>query len=580
MKNDKIDKAAEQIVMPEYLKKRIMDRCSTISANADDGDPANDIIQVSGVDRVERHTVRHILTAVAACAVLAAGLGATIHFMPGAPRSDLAVNMSDTEEDTLFGKLLSNDFSIENAEELSAEQRNDIKNIIEEAAIDELTEDNFNYGEDLEADRKILYKLNAVDSTGTYHLIILNNDRVLYITAPIEIVNEKKQVKRKYYSTDTDSLFMQISGVLGKSSQAAVPAIFADIEERDCMEVTYSCSEPIPPDKRHELAELFSSAGFTLEPDCLEIDQCPEYVFTDSLNEYAMPDIDSCIFLYRLGMAEVHEDGETRFYSFDYDTVRNGINDILFPDMICTGKELSFANMLNEDIQYLNCKVNEEFPSSYEANSVLYDYLCKAEFRRIDNNDSINAYRSVTSLNNEKGSLGFTLFGIGHRGSENSWSVRLYDSGYAEVYDKSHTGTELAAYIYDPVGFYSALSKAFPDLAYSYPPFGTIYKSGSCTLNGEQLNEPMSRELSKLFFGLNWKNDKVSDSFRSEEPEYTVETGSIVIHTYKDGTLEYRDGDSKVHTFDDLSFYGNAYISWPESIEMIIHPKNSPAQEE
>ena len=87
---------------------------------------------------------------------------------------------------------------------------------------------------------------------------------------------------------------------------------------------------------------------------------------------------------------------------------------------------------------------------------------------------------------------------------------------------------------------------------------------GEIKVNGEVVEERMVKNLSNAFFGYDYSNNVVNDSFRSEEPVYTIETSAmqtaggeeytLTIRVYKDGTLEYNDTEGKIHSFDKLGF--------------------------
>ena len=137
MNDDKLRKSAEHITMPDELKNRIIDRCDDIYA----AEKRNDIghnDHVSGVERVESHPIRRTITAVAACAVLAAGVGTGIHFMPkngGGESASDASEISETGISSLpaeINELLDMEFVCQSSIKLTAEQRNDIKNIVSE----------------------------------------------------------------------------------------------------------------------------------------------------------------------------------------------------------------------------------------------------------------------------------------------------------------------------------------------------------------------------------------------------------------------------------------------------------------
>ena len=103
MKKDRLEGAADDIKMPEYLKKRILTKCSEISESQPSDKQFH--IQASGVERVSDNPIKRTFTAVAACAVLVSGFGIAAHFMPRPSANDRTAELSNDDKEQYFSTL-------------------------------------------------------------------------------------------------------------------------------------------------------------------------------------------------------------------------------------------------------------------------------------------------------------------------------------------------------------------------------------------------------------------------------------------------------------------------------------------
>lgn len=76
MMEKKIKSSAEKITMPDKTRERIMDRCIELEKSERSGN-TNYTDHVFTVERVKPNRIRRVISGIAACAVLAGGIGAT-----------------------------------------------------------------------------------------------------------------------------------------------------------------------------------------------------------------------------------------------------------------------------------------------------------------------------------------------------------------------------------------------------------------------------------------------------------------------------------------------------------------------
>lgn len=82
MKDNRIKSSAEKIKMPDELKNRIIDRCREVETTMNENKDNREYTEhVFDVERVKERNILRTVSAVAACAVLVGGIGATGYYM-------------------------------------------------------------------------------------------------------------------------------------------------------------------------------------------------------------------------------------------------------------------------------------------------------------------------------------------------------------------------------------------------------------------------------------------------------------------------------------------------------------------
>jgi hypothetical protein len=339
----------------------------------------------------------------------------------------------------------------------------------------------------------------------------------------------------------------------------AQPRPLAGIAERLYKEASYSTTDTIPKEKRLQLDDLMSKIEFTYMPDCNGTTGVPAYFFTDKDPSGLAESSDRCYFYYN-GIAEVHEYGKTYYYSFDFEILSKCINDILFDGPAVPGISLECASAFDDVMTFSGIKSYQDLPLSDETKKAIFDYFSYAKFRKAENGSS-SLYVHSPVEDCYKKQHGFIQYSL----KTTEWQIDFCENGMT-FYKRSDTSPSHTYYLYDSIKMDSAIRNAIPELSESYPPFGTFYKIGNAKVNGTELTEAQLYHLSFIFFGFNW-NETLSENFRDEEPAYTitsdVNNGTLIIRTYTDGTLEYKDEEGQIHTYDKVgcpeNFEGNFF---------------------
>ena len=112
MMEKKIRSSAEKITMPDELRERIIDKCTEIEKSERSGNGTY-TDHVFTVERAQPHRIRRVVSGIAACAVLAGGLGATGVFLHRQGNSNIGWDMAQVMTDeavTPFGDFTQRDY--------------------------------------------------------------------------------------------------------------------------------------------------------------------------------------------------------------------------------------------------------------------------------------------------------------------------------------------------------------------------------------------------------------------------------------------------------------------------------------
>lgn len=236
----KIKNAGDIIKMPEDMKERIIKNCESAEktkftcTDSDDGY----IELASGTDRVDtQNRIVRLICAIAACAVLVAGIGTTgvlIHRqntkLIGSDVNDEAYRIMSPFGDfsTLPFRLFTDDgkngnYSAETYEKLAAFLNG------------------FDWGEELEEDetrtyeqdaKGPIYSINWFEGNRTNHIYIANDGFVSYIEyQPSDNIYKDSLdvVEQKYFKIDLDSFGTSIEEILAQDTEKISP--FGDFRE-------------------------------------------------------------------------------------------------------------------------------------------------------------------------------------------------------------------------------------------------------------------------------------------------------------------------------------------------------------
>lgn len=592
MKYEKLKSSAEQITMPDKLKERILDSCEALERS---GKNQNDSMteHVFTVEHVQPHPIRRAAAGIAACAVLAGGIGFSAHLIS---RSGMAEPSTDFSEYASivdsFDGLLSREFKCVNGAELTDdqkseimekpfifgtisteftdEQRREIIDIIAEYEWTEISEEEY-YSNGIP---DTLCYLEAMESAsqGSYYYwnLIINKDGLARFYFCISEYTGNGEttlttITSTNYKVNSEDLAGRIMNVIAHKTdtdESAKSAPFGDISDMDVIECLSNGSGYLPQDEVERIAEFFNGQEWTPVENSLAGEYNGSIAYSFLCQNGAG---DLLIYINRNGIVVV--DGSTNgseTYAVDYDLFNQSLGDILygggvFGDAAPMGELSEKASLYCIDekaysgVHLLSDEQTEKmvgfFRSCYwvPIDGVIID------FDLVSLENSIEFYAEaddtvseliITADGRNIAKYAVYVYQDGSIVSETSQYYEINEATVREAYDQ---------YILETGN--------------SYPSFGTLWKSTGTMdyeWNGQSgtLGEAQIIELSDAFFGYDWSDYETVYSFL-DAPEpivltFAVDGGTRTIRVYPDGTVEW--SDIGVHVQDSIPAENNIYM--------------------
>ena len=234
MMEKKIKSSAEKITMPDKTRERIMDRCIELEKSERSGN-TNYTDHVFTVERVKPNRIRRVISGIAACAVLAGGLGTVGVMLHRNGSGNIGSEMSEVtimtdEAVTPFGDFSQLDYTF------AAEDDND--GGYSQETYGKLSDflNSFNWGEETdntspESDSfKIIYVIWWKNEESHYTLQVLDNNMAVFrgypniVSKPAGHENDPIEPDFiKYYSIDSAEFDMEVREIIS-ADNAEVPA--------------------------------------------------------------------------------------------------------------------------------------------------------------------------------------------------------------------------------------------------------------------------------------------------------------------------------------------------------------------
>lgn len=469
----KLRKAAEKITMPEDMKERIIKACENIDkTNIEriDNDGYTEV--VSGTERISRrNNIIRVVSAAAACAVLAAGIGTTGVLLHKNHRSQLAdSDVVDVTEQlsSPFGDFTKVDFNFylfdENYDGYSDETYAELADFF----------NSFNWGEEYEnaegrefqQDSPNRYgAINWEDDKGSSSVTIEKDGFVSYRRCVFSKENGERSIDialTKYYMIDFEAFDKGIKEIIGNdgSESAAEAGIspFGDFTafDFDLQSGVWNYNKSTSAAIYTELADFLNTFDWG-EPVEDTSGRGDEIVVTDYAYNISWEEnrVVSWLYIADDGFVSysankysedylTSEEVERRTYSIDYEAFDKGLQNILAQDVYISQEEadrlLSGSFVLSELTDSNNVRIE---PDRAEAKETLNEFLREGFIYMLK--------RSVPDNASEGYNLKYSVMlefktDDGQRHTEN---FTIYENGVVSSSEYMGTGNDLLPYTAD-----------------------------------------------------------------------------------------------------------------------------------
>ncbi len=664
MDTDNLRQSAEQIHLTEEQKIRIVENCMKHAGKSPDTGTVTETRHVFEVERVKSHPIRRVIAGLAACAVVAAGIGFSVSLIS---RSGVPVGVSDPGTETSepvsyevpFGDISAYNFlgdldgkypmpeggkpfSEKQAEQLNRFFRSQPWDLIHTYNTgDEGFDPNFDgslLGEGIPMIDEYCYRFRSQDENGWHGDIEFGTERYLEYRRPdteknseiveiyaidpvsfrdaVDAVLEGREIP---VPTEPETMgelkLIQVLDVVGMNCETAKDQLeqrgftvrIAYVAGKDKDYVISADKEaganypagteiilyvangsdteedhgyPFPaftdhhylesqcfydyPDaeKSAALDELFRSLTWTIREyreyrTDEEFEEALNSSFWDDPNSIAIGDVVTYSFktenkvlgttLVNIspngsGCVVVADKDCIRIYDTDFDKLAEGIGQILFGEGLY-GEDAPFGNYSGQEIgcyagKFAVHSLSTSDPAAQDTAAILQSFYWQ------------KAPEGYTGTDEH---LGFGEFDMSYRIDDTVYSLVVYDNDYA-VWNVSHMINDTDSDDIQSTAFRvdsDNLMHCFCLMtgAEVYPPFGSLDKMGSTTVNGsiEIIDYDRLHRLTQLFYGYNW-NSREAEPGEDETPEFefTCRVNDTTRHilVYADGRVAWFDGSS------------------------------------
>ena len=242
----KIRSSAEKITMPDELRERIIDKCAEMEKSERSGNGTY-TDHVFTVERAQPHRIRRVVSGLAACAVLAGGLGATGVFLHRQGSGNIA---SEVAQEACYVLCPFGDFTQRDYVFCVADENDEVHEYENNAEIADLL-NKFNWVEETEPfaaeEDPEVYMVTWQDEENHYHLIISSDGIAEWKAYPNSFSREAghedepiEPVFNRYYSIDFNEFDSRVREILSaetvddpiEQTDEAIQAITDDMTQK------------------------------------------------------------------------------------------------------------------------------------------------------------------------------------------------------------------------------------------------------------------------------------------------------------------------------------------------------------
>ena len=246
MMEKKIRSSAEKITMPDELRERIIDKCAEMETAERSGNGTY-TDHVFTVERAQPHRIRRVVSGLAACAVLAGGLGATGVFLHRQGSGNIA---SEVAQEACYVLCPFGDFTQRDYVFCVADENDEVHEYENNAELADLL-NKFNWGEETEPfaaeEDPEVYMVTWRDEENHYRLFISDDGTVKWGAYPNVVFKEAghedepiEPVFTRYFRIDFNEFDSRVREILSaetvdepiEQTEEAIQAITDDMTQK------------------------------------------------------------------------------------------------------------------------------------------------------------------------------------------------------------------------------------------------------------------------------------------------------------------------------------------------------------
>ena len=226
MMEKEIKSSVEKITMPDDVKKRIINKCAEIERTGAN-DNADYTDHVFGVERVRSHNIRRIVCGIAACAVIAGGIGTTSVLLKRQGNSQIGSEVTDEMCNKIspFGDFSSHEFnfyiSYENVNyDYNAKASGTYSDETYAKLAKLLNNTEWTDGADIndpETKEKV-YEIFWNDDTILNILLVSDSGYVIHQVIDQSDINDQQEMAKAYYSINFDEFESAVQEILASDT--------------------------------------------------------------------------------------------------------------------------------------------------------------------------------------------------------------------------------------------------------------------------------------------------------------------------------------------------------------------------
>ena len=577
----KLKKAADQVKMPEQLKEKIMDQCTQNEL------PDTVETEVSGVERIDRKPISRTIAAIAACAVLAGGVGMTAHLLNrgGSPADEIeesAESEPETQETDSPFDFTGKEYSI-----------TDVERDTELESSDQITAflNCMDWGEQKDPDIYAGYYTGLQQTT---HIEVRDRDKDYFyyiniahtIATPpadgetgIVMVTAKETDDKDwadgYYAIDLDELTVFL-GDEELRQDFGMKNLWPDFAGTNFSINGWGTSVDADKMELANIGEAIDALEFT------PLDEVPEEYGQDSGEAWHLSSDQNELVLFPSGVAIYHKNIINQdnsltniyntYYTYDYEAVSEILapftetsdqREVTMPDLIGMSHELA-----EDQLRQLGVNFETAYISTDQTKPGFITETKPAPGNPIAPGDTVMIYISMSDVSGTvENYLGM---------KEEDAVVAAEYIGLEPVIESipafSDKGTVIAQSV--PAGSEAAPENSQIVLTVSngtgpvdsqgFSPFGTLCKMG-CTINGREFSDgdPTLKLISDILYGWNWSNEETAAELYNDgllvcTIDTIVSDAHRIIYIYADGTIEWFDtqdilaDNREIHRYRDV----------------------------